>query len=162
MRLVLVAVGKGMPDWVAAGFAAYRRRLPRQCALELREVASTRHPEDPQRGLREECEHLLSATPKNSQVIALDERGESWSSEALARHLSGWLGGGRPIAFLIGGAAGLDPECKTRADRVWSLSALTLPHMLVRVIVAEQLYRAWSILERHPYHRGEPRGGNRP
>ena len=102
---------------------------------------------------REEGLRLLAALPKGAQLVALDERGTAWSTAQLARELAGWLGEGRDLALLIGGPEGLDEACRARADRLWSLSPLTFPHPLVRVILAEQLYRAWSLLGGHPYHR---------
>jgi 23S rRNA (pseudouridine1915-N3)-methyltransferase len=102
---------------------------------------------------REEGERLLRAVPKGGLVIALDERGDAWDTAWLATELSGWLAGGREPALLVGGADGLSAECLQRAERRWSLSALTFPHPLVRVILAEQLYRAWTLVKGHPYHR---------
>lgn len=143
-----------MPRWVAEGFQEYARRMPRECSLVLREV------DLPQRlrglpleqGRAAEGERLLAAVPPRAARVALDERGSPWSTAELARRLQGWLGGGGDVALLVGGADGLAPACLDGAE-VWSLSPLTLPHMLVRVVVAEQIYRAWSILAGHPYHR---------
>ena len=160
MRVHLIAVGSGMPRWVAEGFQEYARRMPRECTLVLREVELPGR----QRGLpasqgrTAEGERLLAAVPAGAGVVALDERGAPWDTLELSHRLEGWLGGGRDVALLVGGADGLAPECLQAAGQVWSLSALTLPHMLVRVLVAEQLYRAWSILAGHPYHRGAVAG----
>jgi len=96
---------------------------------------------------------MMTALPKGAHVVALDESGRSWSTAELAGRLKRWLEGGRPVALLIGGPDGISPQCLDRADERWSLSPLTLPHGLVRVVVAEAVYRAWSLLERHPYHR---------
>ena len=155
VRIHLIAVGSRMPDWVAGGFEDYARRLPRECSLVLHPVeASLRGRVLPADRLREvEGERLLAAVPTGSRVVALDERGDAWTTADLAQHLAHWLSGGTDVALLVGGAEGLDRACLERAHDVWSLGPLTLPHMLVRVIVAEQIYRAWSILAGHPYHR---------
>jgi 23S rRNA (pseudouridine1915-N3)-methyltransferase len=157
VRIDLIAVGTRMPEWVASGLEDYARRLPRECTLVLRPVeASLRGRALPAGRLRgAEAERLLAAVPAGSRVVALDERGDAWTTADLARHLERWLAGGTDVALLVGGAEGLDRACLERAHQVWSLGPLTLPHMLVRVIVAEQLYRAWSILAGHPYHRAE-------
>lgn len=144
-----------MPGWVEDGFAEYARRMPPECALELREIAPGRRGKgaDVARILRDEGERMLKAVPASAEVVALDVKGKAWSTEQLAERLGRWLGGGRDLALLVGGPEGLAPECRARAEGAWSLSPLTLPHPLVRVVVAEQLYRAWSILQNHPYHR---------
>lgn len=165
MRVHLIAVGTRMPAWVATGFEEYARRMPPHCAVELREVAVGPRGQltPPARIREEEGERLLAAVPARAVLVALDERGEPWTTEALARRLGDWLAAGRDLALLVGGAEGLSPACQARAAHRWSLSPLTLPHMLVRVIVAEQLYRAWSVLAGHPYHRaGEPASRRRP
>ena len=155
MKIHLIAVGQKMPDWVEAGYREYAQRLPRECSLELKEVAPGRRGKgaDIQRAIRDEGEKILAALPKEALVIALDERGKEWSTEQLSGELGEWLQGGRDVALLVGGPDGLAAECKSRAERTWGLSKLTLPHPLVRVLVAEQIYRAWSLLKGHPYHR---------
>lgn len=155
MRIHLLAVGRRMPAWVNSGYAEFARRLPPECHLELTEIAPGPRAKggSAARAIQAESVALLAALPKSARVIALDERGQSWSSVELARQLQAWLQDGRDVALLVGGADGLGPEVKTRAECSWSLSKLTLPHALVRVLVAEQLYRAWSILRNHPYHR---------
>lgn len=148
-----------MPAWVAAGFEEYARRMPPHCALELRAVEAAHQGRgvSAERAREVEGDRLLAALPGRATVIALDERGEPWTTAALARELRGWLASGSDVALLVGGAEGLAPGCLTRAARRWSLSPLTLPHMLVRVVVAEQVYRAWSLQAGHPYHReGRP------
>ena len=144
-----------MPDWVEKGYAEYAGRLPRECALHLLEIPAGKRGShgDLARIVRAEGERLLAAVPTGSHLIALDERGQEWNTVELAEQLSGWLQEGRDVSLLIGGPDGLDAACRERAERRWSLSRLTLPHPLVRVIVAEQLYRAWSLLRNHPYHR---------
>lgn len=155
MKIHLLAVGARMPEWVKTGYAEYAGRLPRECALHLLEIpAGHRGPgADLARVVRTEGERLLAAVPAGSRLIALDERGELWSTAELADRLAGWLREGCDASLLIGGPEGLDAACRARAERLWSLSRLTLPHPLVRVVVAEQIYRAWSLLHRHPYHR---------
>ena len=153
MRASIVAVGERMPAWVAEGFAEYRKRLSRELPLELVEVKSRGRDRDAAHAKDAEGEALLSAA-REMHTVALDGRGESWSSEELARQLAKWRMGGRDVAFLIGGADGHAASVLKRANQRWSLGALTLPHILVRLIVAEQLYRAAMIVAGHPYHRG--------
>jgi 23S rRNA (pseudouridine1915-N3)-methyltransferase len=145
-----------MPRWVDEGYREYARRLPRECALHLQEIPLGRRGKgaDVQRAVQGEGDRMLAAVPRNCRVLALDQRGRAWCTEELAGQLEGWLAEGRDLALLVGGPDGLARSCLERADGCWSLSPLTLPHPLVRVLVAEQLYRAWSILSRHPYHRG--------
>jgi len=144
-----------MPGWVEAGYAEYAKRLSGECTLDLVEIEPGHRGKGtrPDKARLEEGERLLKALPKGALPIALDERGEAWDTARLASELSGWLAGGREPALLVGGADGLAPECLQRAERRWSLSALTFPHALVRVILAEQLYRAWTLVKGHPYHR---------
>ena len=148
-----------MPDWVEAGFREYARRMPRELPLSLIELkpeprtASTHAGRALDRLVGTEGRRISAAIPERSLRIALDERGRAWSTRELAKRLAEWQMEGRDGAFLIGGADGLPEEVKREADAVWSLSALTLPHALVRIILAEQLYRASSILRNHPYHR---------
>lgn len=155
MRLLILAVGRRMPPWVNAGFEDYARRLPRECRLQLTEIAPGQRgrQRDPARAIATEGRHMRALIPAGARVIALDERGESWSSVALAGRLRDWLAQSPDVCLLIGGPDGLAAECRALAHATWSLSPLTLPHALVRVVVAEQLYRAWSILGNHPYHR---------
>lgn len=155
MRIHLLAVGTRLPAWQTAGVSDYLRRFPPQFALRLVEIpaakrgkASTRD-----RVLADEGTRLLSAIPANARVVALDVGGRMLTTNALAQSLAHQIRQGEDIALLIGGPDGLAPACQTRSDERWSLSALTLPHGLVRVVVAEQLYRAWSLLNRHPYPR---------
>lgn len=155
MKIHLIAVGERMPAWVQQGYEEYARRLPRECALKLVEIAPGRRGKnaDTARAVQDEGRRLLAAIPKGARVIALEVNGRPWSTEQLAERLQGWLGGGSDIALLVGGPEGLSDEARAAAGQQWSLSPLTLPHPLVRVILAEQLYRAWSILNNHPYHR---------
>lgn len=154
MRFLIISVGQKMPDWVAVGVREYAGRLPGNLLQLVELPLGTRTKAgDPRRAQAEESQRLLKAIPDGARVVALDPRGRSFSTEALADKLDGWLQEGRDVAFLIGGPEGLSDECLARSDERWSLSALTFPHMLVRVILAEQLYRAWTILRNHPYHR---------
>ena len=153
MRASIIAVGDRMPPWVTDGFAEYAKRLSRELPLQLVEVtAKTRG--DPARLKTDEGQAILAAIPKNAHVVALDGRGAAWSSEHLSEQLSRWRMLGKDIAFLIGGADGFAPDVLKRAEQTWSLGPLTLPHPLVRIVLAEQLYRAVSLLGNHPYHRG--------
>lgn len=165
MRIHLISIGQRMPGWVAAGFGEYAKRLPAECRLALIELPAglagrgRRHTGKVAAGerdrlKRDEGERLLAAAPERSRIIALDRGGRAWTSEQLAGQLSDWLADGRDLALLVGGPNGLSNACLARAEQRWSLSPLTLPHPLVRVVVAEQLYRAWSLLAGHPYHRG--------
>lgn len=155
MRIVLIAVGEKPPGWVREGFAEYAKRLPKPFAPQLVELPLGHRGKgsDPARAVASEGERVLAALPKNARLIALDERGKSWTSMDLARELAGWQHDGRDVAFVIGGPDGHAPAVLARADRRWSLGPLTLPHMLVRLVLVEQVYRAWTIQQGHPYHR---------
>lgn len=144
-----------MPDWVSAGFRDYARRLHGGARLELHEVtAAPRHGDyDPGRARAEEARRLRAAVPARALRIALDAGGRALDTERLAARVADWNRTGETVAFLVGGPDGLDPGLLAEADERWSLSPLTLPHALVRVVVAEQLYRALSMLHNHPYHR---------
>ena len=156
MNIHLIAVGERMPAWVSQGYEEYARRMPRECRLRLIEIAPGRRGKnaDIARAVRDEGQRMLAAIPKGARVIALEVEGRTWSTERLAGQLRDWMGGGQDIALLVGGPEGLSDQARAAASQQWSLSPLTLPHPLVRVILAEQLYRAWSILANHPYHRG--------
>lgn len=159
MKLHVIAVGHKPPDWVAAGFEEYARRMPRSARISLTEIKLTsRSRQTPSaasvaRILAEEKSRILAAIPPGCVKIALDERGKQLATAELARKLDGWMQGGRDVAFMIGSADGLDRDLKAGADLLLSLSAMTLPHALVRVLLAEQLYRAHSLIRSHPYHR---------
>lgn len=155
MRIYLVAVGGRMPSWVNEACSDYFSRLPSECELVLREIPAARRGKnaDLARIARDEGERMLSAVPKGCFVVALDERGRTFTTAELTQCLDDWMHSGRDTVLLVGGPEGLSDACRDRADLVWSLSPLTFPHPLVRVIVAEQVYRAWSLLRGRPYHR---------
>ena len=159
MRIHLIAVGQKMPRWVQDGYDDYARRLPAHCALNLIEIAAEHRGNkapsagDVRRILDAEGARQIAALPAGCEVVTLDVGGRALPTEQLAGRMERWLGGGRDVALLVGGPEGLAAACRERADWAWSLSPLTLPHPLVRVILAEQLYRASSILSGHPYHR---------
>ena len=155
MRINLIAVGTRMPGWVEAGVDEYRKRLPPELTLNIREIALGKRGKnaDIARAMAQEGEAMLAAIGARERVVALEVNGKPWSTEQLAQQLAGWQMGGDDVALLVGGPDGLAPACQARAHQRWSLSPLTLPHPLVRVLLAEQLYRAWSINSNHPYHR---------
>ncbi|MDX1506074.1 MAG: 23S rRNA (pseudouridine(1915)-N(3))-methyltransferase RlmH [Spongiibacter sp.] len=155
MRVSLLCIGGKMPAWVEDGVAEYRKRLPAEIQLDIRELPMAKRGKttDIRRAIAQEGEALLAAVPKGDVVIALDVLGKSVSTESLAASLRQWQMEGDNISILVGGPDGLAAECLSAARQKWSLSAMTLPHPLVRVVFAEQLYRAWTILANHPYHR---------
>jgi 23S rRNA (pseudouridine1915-N3)-methyltransferase len=159
LKLLLIAVGHRMPAWVNAGFQEYARRMPPEAPLKLAEVRpeprshANHGARAVERLMQAEARRIDSAIPQHMLRVALDERGAAWSTRELARRFARWRMESEDVAFIVGGADGLHDAVRRGADFLWSLSALTLPHGLVRVIVAEQLYRAQSILKNHPYHR---------
>ena len=155
MRLCVVAIGQRMPSWVVSGWEEYARRFPRGFSLRLQEVPAIRRGTNADiESIRiRESEALLDAAPASSLLVALDERGKQWTTLELATEMRSWMQGGRDLAFLVGGPDGLSEGCLRKVEHRWSLGRLTLPHPLVRVVLAEQLYRAWAITQNHPYHR---------
>ena len=155
MKLLLVAVGQRQPAWAEAAFDDFAKRFPPECRLELKAVkAESRSGGKPVAALTAaEGQRLAAALPKGARLVALDEHGERRSTAQLAERLRFWLADGRDVAFVIGGPDGLDAALKGRADETLRLSDLTLPHALARVLLAEALYRAWSLTVGHPYHR---------
>ena len=155
MRITILAVGTRMPSWVYDGVAAYSQRLPRHIQLQVTEIPpgqrASRGPVAP--AMEKEAEQLMKRAGAADLTIALDEAGTLKSSAELATDMQNWLNDTPHVALLIGGVDGLTERCKNESDYVWSLSKLTLPHALVRVVLVEQLYRAWTILQGHPYHR---------
>jgi 23S rRNA (pseudouridine1915-N3)-methyltransferase len=151
----LIAAGTRLPEWVNQGFREYQKRVRTPLVLDLVEipVAARRAGEDPQRSIAREGERMLAAVGREDYVVALEVNAKSMSTEQLRVWLSERLREARPLALLIGGPDGLSEDCRIRANQSWSLSPLTMPHGLVRVVVAEQIYRAMSMLAGHPYHR---------
>ena len=155
MRIHLITVANKAPAWVTEGFNDYAKRMPPEARLVLVEVK----PEPREGGktavqmMAAEARRILAAVPKGATLVALDERGRDTSTKALAQLLASWLAGGSDVALIVGGPDGLAPEIKSKASVLLRLSSLTLPHALVRVVLAEALYRAWSVVKGHPYHR---------
>lgn len=155
MQLIIAAVGHKMPAWIENGFAEYAKRMPPECRLQLKEIkpvdrSGSRTAETV---MAQERSRIEAAIPKGSRIVALDERGKDITTVQLANYLTQWQQDGRDVTFVIGGADGLDAQFKAGADLLLRISSLTLPHGMVRVLLAEQLYRAWSITQNHPYHR---------
>lgn len=155
MKLQLVAVGTKMPKWVETAFEEYQRRFPKDCSLELIEIPAGKRGKnaDIARILNQEGEKMLAQVPNSNRVVTLEVTGKPWDTHQLAKQLDSWQMDGRNVSLLVGGPEGLAPECIQRSEQKWSLSPLTLPHPMVRVILAESLYRAWSLNNNHPYHR---------
>jgi 23S rRNA (pseudouridine1915-N3)-methyltransferase len=155
MQLIIAAVGHKMPAWIEAGFTEYAKRMPPDCRLTLKEIkpvdrSGSRSAETV---MAMEKSRIEAVIPKGSRLVALDEHGKDLTSAQLAKNLEQWQQGGTDVTFVIGGADGLDAQFKQQADMLLRISSLTLPHGMVRVLLAEQLYRAWSITQNHPYHR---------
>jgi 23S rRNA (pseudouridine1915-N3)-methyltransferase len=153
LKLTLIAVGHRMPAWVQEAFAEYAKRLPPDWAIELKELKPENAATQPEQIKAREAALIRAALPKDSVIIALDERGKDLTTAQLAQAITQWEARARNAVLVVGGAEGLDSVFKNECDSMIRLSSLTLPHMLVRVMVAEQWYRAWSILHQHPYHR---------
>ena len=155
MKLIILAVGHKMPSWISEGFNEYSKRMPREAKIELVEIK----PEPRTTGksvvqiMEAEAQRIQAALPKDVLRIVLDERGKHWTTRQLTEQMKDWLSGGRDVAFIIGGADGLHESVRTSAHQLLALSAMVLPHGMVRVLLAEQLYRAHSLLHNHPYHR---------
>lgn len=155
MKLFILAVGNKMPEWITSGFNEYSKRMPREATIALIEIK----PEPRTTGktvaqiMEAEAQRIENALPKDVTRIVLDERGTHLTTKQMAQKMHDWLGGGRDVAFIIGGADGLHESVRNSAQQLLALSALTLPHGMVRVLLAEQLYRAYSLLHNHPYHR---------
>lgn len=155
MQIQLVAVGNKMPSWVTQGFKEYAGRFPADTRLTLKEITAGKRGKnaDIKRILQKEGEQILSAIPQDNHIVALDVQGKAWDTHDLAKQLDRWKHDGRNVSLMVGGPEGLAPECVAAAGQKWSLSPLTLPHPLVRIVIAESLYRAWSLNNNHPYHR---------
>ena len=155
MKINLIAVGQKMPAWVEQGYQEYAHRMPAEANLELKEIAPGKRGKnaDIKRIIQDEGQRIQLAIPKNNRIIVLDVKGKAWSTEQLAERMQMWMQSGQDVSLLVGGPEGLSEDTRLLAVEYWSLSALTFPHPLVRVILAEQLYRAWSVLRSHPYNR---------
>ena len=158
MKIRILAAGGKMPGWVQEGYGEYAKRLPREIALEVVEIplgqrGQKSSPALVEKARQKEGDAMLTALAPRDHVVALDVKGKPWSTEQLSEQLAGWQMLGENVSVLIGGPDGLAPGCLARAQQRWSLSPLTLPHPLVRVLLAEQLYRAWTLLAGHPYHK---------
>ena len=155
MKIRLIAVGSKMPGWVEEGWHEYARRLPGEMPLELVEIPLTRRSKnaDITRMIRQEGEAMLAKVQPGERIVTLEVQGRAWSTEQLARELERWRLEARNVNLMVGGPEGLAPEVSARSEQRWSLSALTLPHPLVRILVGEQIYRAWTVLSGHPYHK---------
>lgn len=155
MKFIICAVGHKMPDWVAAGFREYARRMPHEAAIELVEIKPEKRTGlKVEKLLDAEADRILAAIPSRRRVVVMDERGRQWSTARLAESVRNWMREGGDTVFIIGGADGLAAAIRNSADEVLALSALTMPHALARILLAEQLYRAVSLIKGHPYHRG--------
>ena len=155
MKVKIIAVGTKMPKWVVDGTNEFTKRLPRDLQIEFVEVPLGNRSKgaDVKKAIQSESKAILDAIAERDWVVALEVKGKAWTTEALAKQLQGWQMRGGNVCLLVGGPDGLSDECRAKADQQWSLSALTLPHPLVRILLAEQLYRAYSINQNHPYHR---------
>lgn len=154
MKMHIISVGHKMPDWVEQACAEYMKRMPREASVEIIEIKPDKRAAGKNSSTVQEAEakRILEACGKD-YVIALDERGAEVNTLQLAERMTQWFSNGRDVSLLIGGADGLHPDLKKNADWLWSLSKLTLPHGMVRVVLTEQLYRAWTVINHHPYHR---------
>ncbi|PJE78993.1 Ribosomal RNA large subunit methyltransferase H [invertebrate metagenome] len=155
MRIRLITVGSRMPDWIEAGYREYSRRIGGDVRLDLVEISLGRRGKGSgvARLQEKEAQKMLASVGSGDRVITLEIAGKLWSTEKLADNLGNWQQSGRNVSLLVGGPEGLHSSCLARANERWSLSPLTLPHPIVRVVIAEQIYRAWSILHHHPYHK---------
>jgi 23S rRNA (pseudouridine1915-N3)-methyltransferase len=144
-----------MPDWVEQGFSEYQRRFPPDMPVQLTEITAGKRGKNADIGriLKKEGEAMLAAIPKGNRIVTLEVTGNPWTTGQLAEQMQRWQMDGRDVSLLVGGPEGLAPDCISAAEQRWSLSALTLPHPLVRILLAESLYRAWSLNNNHPYHR---------
>ncbi|RBA23351.1 23S rRNA (pseudouridine(1915)-N(3))-methyltransferase RlmH [Herminiimonas fonticola] len=155
MQLVIAAVGHKMPAWIESGFSEYAKRMPPDCRIVLKEIKPVERSgsKTAETAMALERSKIEAAVPKSARIIALDEHGKDLTSVQLSQLLKQWQQEGGDVTFVIGGADGLDADFKKNADMLIRISSLTLPHGMVRVMLAEQLYRAWSITQNHPYHR---------
>jgi len=155
MKIKMIAVGTKMSSWVETAFKTYAQRMPKDCALELIEIPVAKRTRNQlaEKWKEKEGALIVKAIDASDWVVALDVQGQIWSTSKLASQITKWQSMGNNVALLIGGPDGLSRECLERANQRWSLSALTFPHPLVRVVLSEAIYRAWSVTVNHPYHR---------
>ncbi|WP_334029479.1 23S rRNA (pseudouridine(1915)-N(3))-methyltransferase RlmH [Alteromonas sp. P256] len=155
MKIQIVAVGTKMPSWVSAGVDEFIRRFPSDMPVSITEIPAGKRGKnaDIKRILEKEGEQMLATIPRGNRVVTLEVTGKPWDTPMLAKQLDNWKMDGRDVSLLIGGPEGLAPSCIAASEQKWSLSALTLPHPLVRIILVESVYRAWSVTQNHPYHR---------
>ncbi|GLS26910.1 23S rRNA (pseudouridine(1915)-N(3))-methyltransferase RlmH [Marinibactrum halimedae] len=155
MKISIIAVGTKMPQWVEMGYMEYAKRLPREIKVEMVEIPLGARGKNtsPEKAMQQEAEKIRAAIPTNDWVVTLEVKGKPWSTEVLAEQLGQWKMDGRNISLLIGGPNGLHASCLSLSNARWSLSPLTLPHPLVRILLIEQIYRATTILNNHPYHK---------
>lgn len=155
MQINLISVGNRMPGWVQQGYDEYARRMPKECALILKEIAPGKRGKnsDLTRIVRDEGERMINVIPARTYVVTLDIPGKPWTTPELSSAMKQWLENGKNVALMVGGPEGLSDSVRDLSSESWSLSRLTFPHPIVRILVAEQLYRAWSLLNNHPYHR---------
>lgn len=155
MVIHFIVVGQKMPKWVQEGFSEYTKRLPKACSIKLIELpmAVRGKTSSVEKNKQEEAKRIQSVIPKGAKLIVLDEHGKQTTTIQFSEKLKDWLGSGQDIALIVGGPDGLALELIQKSEWKWGLSKLTLPHPMVRILVAEQVYRAWSVLQNHPYHR---------
>ncbi|MFK5950386.1 MAG: 23S rRNA (pseudouridine(1915)-N(3))-methyltransferase RlmH [Methylococcales bacterium] len=155
MQINLISVGNKMPGWVQQGYDEYAKRMPKACNLQLKEIMPGKRGKnsDVARIVRDEGERMIQSVPAKTHIVTLDIPGKSWTTPELSMAMKRWMESGQNVALMIGGPEGLSDSVRELASESWSLSKLTFPHPMVRILVAEQLYRAWSILNNHPYHR---------
>jgi 23S rRNA (pseudouridine1915-N3)-methyltransferase len=155
MKIKLIAVGTKMPKWVELGFENYIKRLPKDFSLELIEIPVAKRSKNQlvEKWKEEEGKQVLKNIKANDYVVALEVKGKNWSTEQLSDELIKWKDNASNVALMVGGPDGLSTECIQRSNQQWSLSSLTMPHPIVRVVIAEAIYRAWSVTVNHPYHR---------
>ena len=155
LNIELLAAGTKPPAWIASGIQEYQKRLPRDWQFNIKEIPVTKRQkgEPVEKAIKQEGQRMMAALSPGSVVVTMDRNGQNWSTEQLAENIQEWQRESGKLQLLIGGPDGLAQECLDRANRSWSLSKLTFPHFMVRLLLAEQVYRAWSVINRHPYHK---------
>lgn len=155
MQIKIIAIGEKSPNWVDQGVIQFINRMPKECKVNIKPVAATKRVKNQniENAQQQEQERLIKFTPEDSLRIALDKRGNLWTTDQLSIKIKDWMQKSPNVSIYIGGPDGFTEDFLNKMDLVWSLSSLTLPHMLVRILLVEQLYRAWTIIKGHPYHR---------